>query len=135
MIGDRLIPFELTATQIGSIDSANYTLVTLSAATSLARVPRALILYKPAGVAYTCGAGSRIVVKDDDNNILFSVACDGFIDQSTAQSRYVESATSGKAFNANSLTFLLACTGSVADGGSSPNVKGKLFYDEFPIVW
>lgn len=128
------IPFTRTAAQVGTIDSTAYDVLVAATNAGLARVPKSLVLYKPAGTAYTCAAGSRLVLKDDDGNVLFSLACEGFLDQATAQSRYL-SPVGGLALSANSTTFSLSCTGSVADAVGSPDLNGRFSYEEAQIVW
>ena|SRR3990172_3767770 len=127
-----MIPFERTTAQVITLDTTAYTFATLAVNANVARVPRSLVIYKPAGTAFTVGAGARLEVQDDDNNVLFSVSAVGFLDQATAQSRYVEAATSGKAFTAGSTTFDLSATAGLSGGGST--VYFRLEYDEVPIV-
>ena len=127
------IVFERTAAQMGAVDTTASTIATLSTNSNVAIVPVSLVLHKPAGTAYTVGAGARVVLKDDDNNVLFSVAAEGFLDQATTQSRYV--APSATAFSTNSSVFSLSCTGTLTDAAASPAVRGKWTYEEVSVVW
>jgi hypothetical protein len=127
------IPFERTTAQIIDLDAASYTIATLTSNDKLARVPVALTAYKPAGDAFTVGAGCRLEVKDDDGNVLISLAAEGFLDQTTAQRRYTQAATSGRAFSGNSSTFTLSATAALSDGGST--VQFRFEFDEVPIEW
>ena len=128
-----LIPFELTAAQVIALDAAPYIFASLGANSGAVRVPRSFVVYKPAGDAFTVGIGARLEVKDDDNNLLFSIAAEGLLDQVGAQSRYVESATSGKSFSSGSTTFSISCSGALSGGG--PNVYFRFTFEEVQVVW
>lgn len=127
--------FSLTAAEVGSIDAAASTLETLPTNTRVARIPRSLTLFKPAGTAYTVGAGCRIEVKDTNGNVLFSVAAEGFLDSALAKSRCVEASTSGRAFTDGAATFTLSATSTLTAAAASPVLKGRLEYEERVLEW
>ena len=127
--------FTLTATQMDGIDAAAVTVATLSTNASAARVPKSLVVMKAAGDVYTVNASAKILVRDDDSNVLFSFPATGFLDSAAVQGRYVEAATSGRAFKSGGTdTFTVDALGSIAKGSASPDVKFILEYEEYKIV-
>ncbi len=127
------IPFERTTAQVIALDVAASTIVTFTTNANLARIPRSLVAFKPAGTAFTVDNGARLEVRDDDNILLFTLPAAGFLDQSTAQSRYTEAATSGRTFNTTNASYSISCNGGLADGGST--VFFRLTFDEVAVAW
>lgn len=126
-----MIPFQLTAAQVGAIDSTAKTIATLS--TGLVRVPTLLILYKPAGTAFTVADDVRLELKDDQGVIFFSIPATGFLAVATEQKRVLRAGP--MAFDTNNYLFKLSATGSVATATGAPVVYGRLFYEEHAGTW
>lgn len=103
----------------------------LVANSSLVRVPTRLVVYKPAGTAYTVSAGSNIKVKDDDGNILFMFPLEGFLDSASSATR-VFTPRGGLAFAANSAQFSFAVKGTVSGG---TDLQCRLTFDEVKAVF
>lgn len=131
----RMIPFTLTPDQLGAISMASpFNVWTGENASSIIRVPMLLVLSKPAGDAYTVAAGGRMQIIDEDGDILFSLNCLGFMDQATAQNRVLRpAAISGNADSLPNYQFNLACTQGLTKGAASPNLNGRIYYDQVQI--
>ena len=128
------IMFEVTAAQADVADVTGLTVVNLSAAPNLVRVPMYMVVFSPAGDAFTVAGGARMVIRDDLNNVWFSVACPGFLDQTTAQTRVIAASTA-RAMSAANVSLNLFFTGSVSKGTASPNIKFALWYEQFQLTW
>jgi hypothetical protein len=131
-LSQYVIPYRFTTAQVLTLGTAPITFATLAVNTALVRVPVGLSLCKPAGTAYTVAAGARLRVLDDDNNVLFDLAAEGFLDQATLQCRYVKAATSGRAFSANSYVFTLSSTGALTVGTSPLLIEAE--FEEYGLT-
>ena len=131
----RMIPFTLTPDQVAAMTAAApFNIWTGESSSSLIRVPMLLVLSKPAGDAYTVAAGGRIQVADEDGNILWSVNCLGFMDQATAQSRVLRPTIAGGGIGSlPNYKFDLSCSAGLTKGTASPNLNGRLFYDQVQV--
>ena len=130
----KMFEFIRTDTQMAGIDAT--ALEFMVASTAVCRVPKVVCIYKPAGVAYTIAAGARLEIRDKETapNILFSIPADGFLDQTTAQSRVV--LPSEGAYRVVNSGLTLWATGAItAAAGTQPDVNFRLFYDEYEVAW
>jgi hypothetical protein len=129
---NEFILFQRDDEEMADIDATAATMFT-GVAGSLIRVPKALHVYKPAGTAYTVGAGARLEIKDEDGIVLFSLPAEGLLDQTTAQNRFV--LPNARAFNASNYAWKLSASGSIAAAAATqPTVYFKLEYEVVPLL-
>lgn len=125
------ISFELTSAQVLALATTSPTLFTFATNANVARVPVRLVLSKPAGTAYVAAGGSRLEAYDEDGNVWFSVDAAGLLASAAATGRVV--APNLGAVSSGNVTLSLRSTGALTVGDSV--LKGRLYFDEVPIIW
>jgi hypothetical protein len=125
---------KLSAAEVDTLDTAAVTLREEASGGDFVFIPTSLQIFKPAGVAYTLAAGTRIQVKDEDGLILFDMAAEGFLDSTSAVRRVMRPAAG--AFNALSYGAYLSLS-NTASGTTGPALYLRLDYEIVPAlqVW
>lgn len=125
---------KLSAAQVDTLDTVSVTIREEASGGDFVFVPTRLQIYKPAGVAYTLAAGTRLQIKDEDGLILFDMAAEGFLDSTSAVRRIVRPVAS--AFNALSYGAYLSLTHTTS-GTTGPALYLRFDYEIVPAlqVW
>lgn len=127
--------FEVAVAQV--LDLFDTPVVVLPGPTGLnkAHVPVSAIFYKPAGTAYAVDAGDDIVLKYTDASGATLVTCEttGFMDQATAQPRYVRAALTAAVAPVANAPIVVHILGSEITTGTSP-LRIRLYYKEVDTV-
>jgi len=156
---DRSVTFEITAANLNLADSTAQTLVTFPN-DGVVRVPERIELRKEAGTAYTIvnpDPTNRYLVEGDapdsytdgfrggltirvyegvygggGGRTWFQVGIEGFLDESTEQSRIAFPNLNSKEFQPSVISLSLGLSGIVSSGTGS--LKGTVFFKEYGIT-
>jgi len=129
----------VTTAQVLALNAAPITIVPAPGA-SLALIFEGAVIHKPAGTAYAgIAAGEDLSVKYTDESGLEVAECEttGFLDQTTAQTRYVRPHTAASAISsltptANAALVLHLLVGEIITGDSDLHVR--YFYRVVPAT-